>query len=155
MVEVQAEQVDDNGGVEPLVGPMWESLGATETTLRLLARSPAPQHPQKSPARSPYLPYHRRGIEVLRRQSPAARCSQIVLTQLSTLLVASLLLPVHLALEATRCVLNVTLVLVLAQGVDQHIHMPLLNGVSQYAFHNTRDCARAPRVGCTRTRLIL
>jgi len=52
VVEVQVAQVDDNGGVEP------GRDTATETMLRLLAQSLAPQHPQKSPARSPYLPYH-------------------------------------------------------------------------------------------------
>jgi len=64
-------------------------------------------------------------------------------------LVASLLLRDHLALEATQCVL------VLAQGVDRRVHLPPLNGVSQYAFHNTRYRGRAPRVGRARTRLIL
>jgi len=53
-------------------------------------------------------------------------------------LVALLLLQVHLALEAMQCILDVTLVLVLTQGIDQHVHLPLLNGVSQYTFHNTR-----------------
>jgi len=70
-------------------------------------------------------------------------------------LVASLFLRAHLALEATQCVVDVNLVLVLAQGIDQRVHLPLLNGVSQYAFHNTRYRARAPRVGRARTRLIL
>jgi len=59
----------------------------------LIGTEPCTQRPQKSPARSPYLPHHQRSIKVLRRHSRPDRPEPVV----DLGLVGSLLLRVHLA----------------------------------------------------------
>src|SRR6202012_1479273 len=69
----------------------------------------------------------------------------------------ALFLMVHLSLETAQCVFDIALVLhLVAQRVDQRIHLPLLNGISEPTFSRTpRHSTGSARVGCAGTRAVL